>query len=232
MSLELADGVHGGSEDGFEVGFEVGVFFEDGLDGLLGDGAGVSEVDEGGEGVLAGGADGDVFGVGGVGCGHIVELVLELEDDALGGLFADAGDAGEHAEVVGADGADEALGGDAGEDGDGELGADAGDGDKLFEEALLLRGGEAEEGDLVFADVGVDVEGGLGAFGWEFGEGGDGDVDVVAYAGAVDDGLVGRFGEELAAEVSDHLVIVLGVSRRINGRPGVVVARSRKRFYV
>ncbi len=160
----LADGGHGGAEEGFEVAGGVGVFGDGGFDGLLRDGAGVAEVDQGGEGVVAGGAVVWASGGGGDGYGEVVEFVFELEDDALGGLFADAGDAGEGGVVAGADGGDEAVGVDAAEDRDGELGADAGDGEELFEEAFFLGLGEAEEGDLVFADVGVDVEGGFGAF--------------------------------------------------------------------
>ena len=48
-----------------------------------------------------------------------------------------------------------------------------------------------QEGDLVFADVGVDLEAGFGALGGQVGEGGDGDGDVVSDAGALEGGLVG-----------------------------------------
>ena len=106
--------------------------------------------------------------------------------------------------IAGADGGDEAGGVDAAEDRDGEFGADAGDGEELFEEALFGELGEAEEGELVFADVGVDVEAGLGALAGQGGVGGDGDGDVVADAGALDGDLVGGLCEEGAAEVGDH----------------------------
>jgi hypothetical protein len=111
--------------------------------------------------------------------------------------------------VARADSGDEAAGVDAAEDRDGELRADAGDGEELFEEAFFLRLGEAEEGDLVFADVGVNVEGGFGVFSGECGEGGDADGDVVAHAGTLDDGLVRGFGEETSAEVSDHASVIV-----------------------
>src|SRR5216683_3153710 len=206
-----ADGGHGGSEEGFEVVGGIGVLGDGGFDGLLGYGAGVAEVDEGGEGVVSGGAAMGTSSGGGDGYGEVVELVLEFEDYALGGLLAYARDSGEGGVVAGADGGDEAVGGDAAEDGDGQLGAYAGDGQELLEEALLLGFGEAEEGYLVFADVGVDVEGRFGAVGRKSGEGGDADGDVVAYAGGLDDGLVGGFREEAAAEVGKHAwVIVLG----------------------
>ena len=119
--------------------------------------------------------------------------------------------------VAGADGGDEAGGVDSGEDGDGEFGADAGDGEELFEEALLLEVEEAEEGELVFGDAGVDVKLGLAAFGGEGGEGGDGDGDVIADAGALKDGAVGGFDEEQAAEVGDH-VFILGAGQGEAGR--------------
>ena len=65
-------------------------------------------------------------------------LVLELEDQALGGLLADAGDAGEAGNVAGAQRLDEVGGLDAGEDAEGDLGPDAGDVDEPLEERLLL----------------------------------------------------------------------------------------------
>src|SRR5216683_1839850 len=196
-----ADGGHGGSEEGFEVVGGPGVLGDGGFDGLLGYGPGVAEVDEGGEGVVSGGAAVGASSGCGDGYGEVVQLVLEFEDYALGGLLAYAGDPGEGGVV----------GGDATQDGDGQLGAYAGDGQELLEEALLLGLVEAEEGYLVFADVGVDVEGRFGAVGRKSGEGGDADGDVVAYAGALDDGLVGGFREEASAEVGNHAwVIVLG----------------------
>jgi len=106
--------------------------------------------------------------------------------------------------VAGADGGDETVRVDAAEDRDGELGADAADGKELFEEAFFLCLGEAEEGDLVFADVGMDVQRDFCTLVGKCGEGGDADSDVVAHASALDDGLVGGFREEASAEVGDH----------------------------
>ena len=105
----------------------------------------------------------------------------------------------------GADGGDEAVGVDAGKDGDGEPGADAGDGEETLEEALFVEVVETVEGELIFGDLGEDVEFGFGALARESGKGGDGDGDVVAYAGALEQGLRGGFGEEGAAEVGDHV---------------------------
>src|SRR5271168_3982454 len=83
----LADGGHGGAEEGFEITGGIGVFCDGGLDGLLGDRAGVAEVDQGGEGVVAGLSGSTVVRAadcGGDGDGQVVELVFEFEDDALG----------------------------------------------------------------------------------------------------------------------------------------------------
>ena len=43
----LTDGGHGGAEEGFEVVGGFGVLGDGGFDGLLGDGAGIAEVDQG-----------------------------------------------------------------------------------------------------------------------------------------------------------------------------------------
>ena len=176
-----------------------GGFLDGGLDGFLSDGPGVAEVDESGEGIVSGGTAMWASGGGGDGYGEVVEFVFELEDDSLGGLLADSGDAGEGGVVAGANGSDEAAGVDAAQDGDGEFGADAGDGEEFFEEAFFLNLGEAEERELVFADVGVDVKGRFGTLAGKRGKGGDADGDVIADAGALDDGLVGSFGEEASA---------------------------------
>ena len=74
-----------------------------------------------------------------------------------------------------AQGVDELGGFDAGEDGDRELGADAGDADQPLEERLLVSGEEAEEGQRVLADVGVDEQAGLRARVAQAVEGRDGD---------------------------------------------------------
>src|SRR5271154_1691939 len=96
---------------------------------------------------------------------------------------------GEGGVVLRADGGDGALGVESAEDGHGQFGADSGDGDQALEEALLVAIEEAVEGEDVFADLGVNVEGDFGAFGGERGEGRDADDDVVADTSGFDDGL-------------------------------------------
>ena len=210
MASLLADNFEGTAEEAVEVGGQGFVFGYGLLDGFFCGGALVAEVGESGEDVvyccaLNGGLD--------RGYGEVVELVFEFDDEALGELFANAGDADELGVVLAANGLDGALGGEAAEYLDGQFGADAADGDEALEEALFLAIEEAEEGDLVFADLGMDVEGGFCADAGEGGEGGDGDDDVVAYAGGFDDGLAGFFEDELAAEVSDHSCLLASVGR-------------------
>lgn len=110
----LADGEHGGAEEGFEVLGGFGIFCDGGFDGFLSDGARVAEVDQGGEGVVAGWAVvWAAAGAGGNGYSQVVQFVFEFEDYPFGGLFAYARDSGEGGVVPGADGGDEAVGGDA-----------------------------------------------------------------------------------------------------------------------
>ena len=206
---KLADGGHSGTEEKFEVLGGLGVLRDGSLDGFLRDGPWVAKIHEGGEGVIAGGAMMWAAGCGGDGYGEVVEFVLQFEDDPFGGFLADAGDAGEGGVVAGTNSGDEAIGADAAQDGDGELGADAADGEELLKEALFLSLGEAEEGDLVFANVGVDVQRGFGALAGKRREGGDADRNVVTHASALDDGLVRGLSEETSAEVSNHAWLIV-----------------------
>ncbi len=52
--------------------------------------------------------------------------------------------------ILGANGGDGALGGEAAEQGDGQLGADAGDGDQAFKESFFIAIEKSEEGDRVW----------------------------------------------------------------------------------
>ena len=55
-------------------------------------------------------------------------------------------------------------------------------------------------------DLGVDVQRGLRAERGQGGEGGHQDGDVIADAGGLNNGLAGLLEDELAAQVSDHVV--------------------------
>ena len=136
--------------------------------------------------------------------GEVVELVFELDDEALGEFFAHTGNARELRVILRADGLHGAIAGEPAQHLDGELGADAAHGDQPLEEALLFAVEKAEERDLVFAHLGVNVQRGFGAERGQRRECGHGDGDVVADAGGLDDGLAGLFVDELAAQVSDH----------------------------
>ncbi len=81
-------------------------------------------------------------------------------------------------------------------------------GDEALEEPLFFAIEKSEESDLVVRDLGVNVQRGLGAQRGQCRERGDGDGDVVADARGFDDGLAGLFEDELAAQVSDHWVLL------------------------
>ncbi len=139
---------------------------------------------------------------------EVVELVFEFDDEALGQFFAYAGNARELRVILRADGLHGAIAGEAAEHFDGELGSDAADGDQPLEEALLFALEKTEEGDLIFADLGVDVQRGFRADRRQRRKGGHGDGDVVADASGFNDGLAGLFVDQLAAQVSDHSALL------------------------
>jgi hypothetical protein len=91
---------------------------------------------------------------------------------------------------------------------DGELGPHAAHGDQALEEPLFVTLQKSEEGDLVVAHLGVNVQRGLGAHRGQRRERGNGDGDVVADAAGLDNGLAGLLEDEFAAKVSDHWVLL------------------------
>ena len=120
----------------------LGVFVADGADAFVGFGLLVAEGDEGEDGVvdvLLFGSEA-LLGGGGFPGGGDADFVAELDDDALGGLFADALDAAERGDVAGDDESAELDGGAAVKDGEGELGADAADVVDEEEEEVALLG--------------------------------------------------------------------------------------------
>src|ERR1700677_683136 len=133
-------------------------FFLDLFDCLVGVDLFVAEGDEGEDGVV----DLDFLGGGFVGvaggfpCGGDADFVLELDDDALGGFFADALGLGEEAGVAADDGGLEMRDADAAQYVEGGFGADAGDVvDEEAEEVALGGGHEAKEDVGVLADLEV-----------------------------------------------------------------------------
>ena len=123
--------------------------------------------------------------------GKVVELVFELDHQPLGQLFAYAGNARELRVILPANGLHGALGREPAEHLDGQLGADAADGDQPLEEPLFFALQKAEERNLVVADLGVNVQRGLGAHRGQRRKRGHGDGDVVANARRLDNGLAG-----------------------------------------
>ena len=137
--------------------------------------------------------------------GEVVQLVFQLHDKAFGELFAHAGNARQLRMILRADGLHRALGREAAEDLDGQLRAYSADGDEPLEEAFLFAIEKAEEGDLVFAHLRVDVQRSLRAHARQRGKRRHGDDHVVSNAGGLDDGLARFFVNQLAAKMRDHL---------------------------
>lgn len=108
----------------------------------------VAEVDEGVHRI----ADEAISGVGGEGFCFAFDLVAHFDDEALGGLFADAGDFAEEADVGRGDGAVEGVDLKVADDGEGRFRADAREGDEGFKEVAFFFGEEGIEGIGVFAD--------------------------------------------------------------------------------
>ena len=127
--------------------------------------------------------------------------------------------------VLAANGLHGAFGVESAQNFDGQLGAYAVDGDQALEKTFLFALEKAEEGDLIFADLGVDVERSLRPHARQRRKRRHGDGDVVSDAGGFDDGLAGFFVDELAAEVSDHC----GYCTAIN--PVCITTKSNRRSF-
>lgn len=166
---------------------------------------GEAEGDEGVEGFV-GGASGSgegELGVGGAVVAGEADFVAEVDDDAFGGLFADAGGLGDEGGVGVGDGVTDIFGRAEAEDADGGFRADAVDGNQHFEELFGSKAGETVEVFGVFAEgvVGVELDfvAEVGAFGVRGGE-----DEFVADAVDVDDDGSGEFFGDGAEEVGDH----------------------------
>src|ERR1035441_2679121 len=196
METSLPDHLQRAAEEAVEVGGEGFVLGDSLFDGLLSCYALVAEIDQRGKHVVhRGSAHGRWRGRH----GKVVELVFEFDHQPLGQLLADAGNARQLRMVLAANGLHGALRREAAQHLDRQFGTDAADYDQPLEEALLFAIEEAKEGDLVLADLGVNVQRGLCAQRGQRREGGDGDSDVIAHPGGLDDGLAGLFVDELSA---------------------------------
>jgi hypothetical protein len=85
-----------------------------------------------------------------------------------------------------------------------QLRPDAGDGQQLLKQPLLVRLGETEQRDLVLAHMGVDMQARLGALRRQRGKGRHADGGVVANAATLDDGAVRRLHQQPSAQESNH----------------------------
>ena len=197
------EGAEGAADQGFRGGRGIGV--EHVAEGFAGIDLFVAEGEEGQFGVGGGGGD---LACGGVlpGVGD-ADFVLQFEDDAFGGFFSEAADAGEFGDIAVDHAGLEAGDWHAAEDGEGDGGADAADAvDQHEEEVAFFLGGEAVERVGAFADVEVGAEVDVDAFrGVEVVEGGEGDHDFVAHAVDIDDESVGVGFDDGAADSCDHV---------------------------
>jgi len=137
-----------------------------GLEGLFGGGAQIAEIDERRKHVFFYGIARD-----GAYCGGWAgrrKFVAEFEHHALGGFLSDPGDAREASDISSTDSCDHFVGGHSAQNGYGELGADAADGEQLFEKAFFFEAEKSEEAERIFADVRVDVKRDFAASGWQF----------------------------------------------------------------
>src|SRR6185503_9563172 len=189
----------------------IGVRAERPLDGALGFGTRVPEVDQRRDDVVRGRArsDGRRFGRG-----KVLHLVLELDHQALGRLLADAGDAGQAGDVARTERRDELGRLDAGQHRDRELRPDARDRDQPLEERLLDGRQEAEERERVLAHVRVGEQRDLGAGLADAVAGAERDRDAVADAADVDHRLLRPLAQQPAVDLRDQRSAPTAVRRQ------------------
>ena len=115
-----------------------------------------------------------------------VQLVFELEHQALDDLRADAADALEARLVAAIEGVGELARAEAAHDAQGQLGPDAVDPEQGAKGRAVFEAGEAVERERVLAHLGVHVQGdALGSRG-QAAQGAQRDEDLVAHARDVD----------------------------------------------
>ena len=190
------------ADEGFGGGG--GVLVEDRADGLAGIDLLVAERDEGEFGI--GGLRGNLAGGGVLPSVGDADLVLELEDDALGGFFADPFGFGKERDIARHDGGLEHRHRHPAEDRDGDGGADAGYAvDEQQENVALLLGGESVERLGIFPDVEMGAEiNGRALCRVKPVVGGNGDDRLVAHTMAVHDEPVRKGLDDVSSESSDH----------------------------
>ena len=142
-----------------------------------------------------------------LGCRRVVhprQAVLQLEDDALGCLLADAGDSREPRDVAAVNRLDQFARLDTREHRQRELRADAADRDQAFEQLLLETRGKPEQQQRILAHVRVNAQRDVRACVAQSIERGERHRDVVADTVHLHDDPVRLFFEDAAAKVCDH----------------------------
>ena len=135
---------------------------------------------------------------------RIAELALELEQQALGGLLADAGHLDEAAGLLQADGLRELVDAQPRQDRQSGAWADTGNLHELAKRRTLIVGQEAEQHLRVFADDEMSQQGDPLAERRQVVEAAHRNVDLIADAVHVDEQLRRRFFREGACQSSDH----------------------------
>ncbi len=125
-------------------------------------------------------------------------------DDSLGELGADSGGAGDHGMVAARHRPVEVVAGQGRQDGERDPGADALDRGQQPEPVALVARGEADQADIVLADLHDGVENDLAADRPERRERPGRGEDEVADSAHVDHGVIGGEAVEQAAEPGDH----------------------------
>ena len=134
----------------------------------------------------------------------VVQAIAHLHDQPLGGLLADARQPHQGSGIAVLHAADELIGGDPGEDGQRQPGADPADLDQRPKQAALVLAGEAEQQVGILADHQMGVQGHRLTHRRQGVEGGHGGFQFVAHTGHVQQQGGRLFGKQGARESTDH----------------------------
>src|SRR5574341_99743 len=135
---------------------------------------------------------------------HRVELVTQFQQQALGGLSADAGYLRQPAAVLGTDGLAQVRDGEPGQDGERCARPDSGYAQELAERPPFGLGGEAEQLVRILAHDQVGVERDFGAGRGQLVEGAHRHVELVSHALHVHHDLRRVLLDEPAVDAPDH----------------------------
>src|SRR5579885_1192437 len=114
------------------------------------------------------------------------EFILQLQNQPLGGFFPDPRNMNQLLYLALLDRGNQLLKFQPRKDCDGELRADSGNGNQLFEQALLLFRAESVERKSILPDVRINVKSSLRSRVAQFIESGNRNEDAVTYAACID----------------------------------------------